>query len=468
MKKIILSTLALVALTFASCDDEKDNVIVTNAGTLNGGPFTFFVDGKVDNVSGISLSGTVVGSNTTYVITDDSAKILGLPPNLTALEGVNFDTAGTGKCYIWHLAYEDGLIGAEEGKSANDLQGNYALSNKIEITREGGPIAGTLNGGPFTFVAGDGKVDNVSGVTVTGTSAGSEKSFIVTDDAGKILGIPKDIAGLEGVNFDVAGFGKCLIWYIRYEGKLEGLEMGKNANDLKGVFSLSNSIDVNRVMMPSAGTLTGGPFTFAVDGTVDNVSGIAVTGTPVGSKKSFIITDDAGKILGLPGDLAGVEGVNFDGAGVGKCLIWYIRYEGELEGLEMDKNANDLKGVFSLSNSIEVNRVTPPSAGTLTGGPFTFTAGDGMADNVSGIAVTGMPVGSKKSFMITDNAGKILGLPGDLAALEGVNFDGAGTGVCLIWYIRYEGDLEGLEMDKNANDIKGIFDLSNSITVNRN
>ncbi|SNR16185.1 hypothetical protein [Tenacibaculum jejuense] len=472
MKKLILGVIALAfTFTFTSCNDDEE-VVNTEAGTLNGGPFTFFVDGKVDNVSGVTVTGNIQGSNTSFIVTDDTGLILGLPGDITALEGVNFDGAGVGKCYIWHIAYEDGLSGLEVGENANDLTpGNlFDLSNNIEVNREGGPVAGTLTGGPFIFAAGDGNVDNVSGVAVTGSPEGSESSFIVTDEAGMILGLPGDIATLEGVDFDGAGVGKCLIWYIRYEGSAVdlGLEMGKNANDLNGVFSLSNSIDVDRVAPPVAGMLTGGPYQFGVgDGIADNVSNVMVTGNPVGSKSSFIVTDDAGMILGLPADMTALEGVDFDGAGVGKCLIWYIRYEGELEGLAMGENANNIEGIFSLSNSIDVDRVTAPVAGMLTGGPFTFVAGDGMVDNVSGIAVTGSPVGTNRSFIVTDDAGMILGLPGDMTALQGVNFDGAGVGKCLIWYIRYEDGLEGLEMNKNANDLKGVFALSNSIDVDR-
>ena len=359
MKKLFYAVVVL-ALSFTSCSDDE-NVTVTNAGTLSGGPFTFFVDGKVDNVSGIVIDDNIQGSNTSFIITDDAGKILGLPSTLTALEGVDFDGAGVGKCYIWYIAYENDLQGLEADKNANDLSGNFDLSNKIEVNREGGPVAGTLEGGPFTFIAGDGVVDNVSGITVAGTPAGTNSSFIITDDAGKILGLPGDKAALEGVNLDGAGVGKCLIWYIRYEGEAAdiGLEADKNANDLEGIFSLSNSIEVNRVAAPEAGTLVGGPFNFLVgDGVVDNVSGISVTGMSVGTNSSYIITDDTGKILGLPPTLAALEGVDLDGAGNGVCLIWYVRYEGEAAdiGLETDKNANNLTGIFDLSNSITVNR----------------------------------------------------------------------------------------------------------------
>ena len=79
--------------------------------------------------------------------------------------------------------------------------------------------------------------------------------------------------------------------------------------------------------MVEAGELSGGPFYFCVDGTEDMVSGIGMSGDATGSNSSFVITDDTGKILGLPPTLEAVEGVNFDGAGAGTCLIWYLRYE---------------------------------------------------------------------------------------------------------------------------------------------
>ncbi|WP_415669112.1 T9SS type A sorting domain-containing protein, partial [Zobellia roscoffensis] len=161
------------------------------------------------------------------------------------------------------------------------------------------------------------------------------------------------------VNFDGAGAGTCLIWYLRYEDGLEGAEMGMNAHDLKGNFDLSNSIMVVRTET-DAGTLTGGPFEFYVDGTPDMVSGITVTGKRSGKNSTFVITDEAGKILGIPPSMAAVEGVDFDGAGAGTCLIWHLRYEDGLQGAEMGLNANDLVGCYDLSNPIEVVRKEVP------------------------------------------------------------------------------------------------------------
>ncbi|WGD34096.1 hypothetical protein [Olleya sp. YS] len=327
------------------------------------------------------------------------------------------------------------------------------------------PDAKAITGGPFNFVAGDGIVDNVSGIATDPTAVGSNFTFVITDDAGNILGLPPTISALEGVDFDGAGTGTCLIWYLRYEDGLQGASVGANASGLQGSFSLSNSISVFRSPQPDGGMLAGGDFTFCVDGTADMVSGISLSGN-VGANSTYVITDDAGNILGLPPTIADVEGVDFDGAGAGTCLIWHLSYEDGLQGAMMGANANDLQGFFDLSNPITVVR-NQPNAGMISGGPFNFTV-DGTPDMVSGITLDGTATGTNATWVITDDAGNILGLPPTLADVEGVNFDGAGAGTCLIWYLRYEDGLQGAMMGANANNLSGCFSLSNSITVVRN
>ena len=216
--------------------------------------------------------------------------------------------------------------------------------------------AGVISGGPFEICV-NGNPSFISGISLDASdAAGSERTWVITDDQGNILGLPPTMADVEGVNFDEAGPGLCLIWYMRYEGEITGAEMGMNANDIQGNYDLSNSLEVLRTEV-NAGSLSGGPFVFDVDGTPDMVSGIMLDNSEAaGSNSSWVITDDQGLILGLPPTLSDVEGVDFDAAGPGICLIWYLRYEDGLQGLEAGMNANDLEGCFDLSNSIEVTR----------------------------------------------------------------------------------------------------------------
>ncbi len=248
IKKLFLGCLAL-GLLLTSCSDDDDAavvVIVPEAGVISGGPFTICVDGTPSMVSGITLDASnAVGSNRGWVITDDMGNILGLPPTLEAVEGVDFDGAGGGICYIYYLRYEDGLQGLDVGQNTDDLQGSYDLSNFIMVTRNQ-PEAGSITGGPFTFAV-DGMPDMVSGITLNNPDAsGANRTWLITDDMGNILGMPPTLADVENVNFDAAGSGVCFIWYLRYEDGLQGLGMGMNTSNFDGCYDLSNSIQVTR------------------------------------------------------------------------------------------------------------------------------------------------------------------------------------------------------------------------------
>ena len=335
-------------------------------GTLTGGPFAFCVgDGEADNImdDGIILTGNT-GPNSQWVVTDDEGNILGLPPTFTA---VNFDGAGAGTCFVWHLSSEDGLAGAEEGANFDDLDGCFSLSNPITVERFQ-PAGGTLTGGPFSFCVGDGVADNIAqdGITLTGNS-GTNSQWVVTDDEGNILGLPPTFTA---VDFDGAGVGTCLVWHLSFEEGLIGADVGANANDLQGCFNLSNPITVERsdaeavcgtaACEAMGGTLTGGPFTFcAGDGVADNiVEGQVILSGNSGTNSQWIVTDDQGNILGLPPSFTVVD---FDGAGVGVCSVWHLSYEDGLEGLAEGGNVTNFSGAcYSLSNPIEVIRTDNP------------------------------------------------------------------------------------------------------------
>ncbi len=129
--------------------------------------------------------------------------------------------------------------------------------------------------------------------------------------------------------------------------------------------------------------------------------------------------------------------------------------------------ATDNKGTSTTSSAVSIVVNTDGSVvsgGTISGGPFVFTVGDGIADNVSGVTLSGNR-GTNSQWVVTDEQGTILGLP---AAPEDVNFDEAPAGICLIWHLSYEDGLAGLVTNNNTSDLQGDYDFSNSITVTRN
>ena len=465
------SFLALLGLgiILVSCNkgETDDTPVELNAGTLTGGPYTFVVDGIPDMVSTIALdASSLLGSNRTYVITDDANNILGIPPTLDAVRGVDFDAAGVGTCYIYHLVYEDGLAGLEAGANLDNLEGLFDLSNFVVVVRNG-LNAGTLSGGPYTFVV-DGTPDMVSTIALDDTElTGDVQTYVITDDSNNILGIPPTLETVMGVDFDAAGVGTCYIYHLTYSGEIVGLEGGQNVNDLSGNFALSNFVVVNRIGL-NAGTLSGGPYDFVVDGIPDMVSTITLDDSELtGNTQTYVITDDSKNILGIPPTLDAVMGVDFDAAGVGSCYIFHVTYAGDLAGLKGGENLNDLSGNFALSNFVVVNR-NPLHAGKISGGPFTFKV-DGKPDMVSGITLDNSKLnGSIQRWVITDDKNTILGLPPTLEAVEGVDFDEAGVGICLIWHITYEEGLQGLEQGSNLlSGLEGFYAVSNSIRVTR-
>ncbi len=420
---------------------------VLDGGTLEGGPFSFCVDGIQDTVSNITLSGSE-GDTNAWIVTDADGVILGLPDNI---EDVNFDEAGVGSCLIWNVSSEGAFEGLELGANISDLTGCIGLSNSILVDRliiEGG----TLEGGPFEFCIDD--VDDfISDIELTNVDASLDTTWLVTDAQLNILGIPADPTA---VNFNDAGLGVCFVWAVSSNGPLGGLEIDNNVSDITGCYAISNSIQVSRIN-PNGGTLEGGPFEFCVDGTPDVVSGITLTDAD-GEINQWIVTDDQGTILGLPAD---IEIVDFDAAGVGVCYIWNISSMGELSNLEMNGDLEDIGGCFGLSDSIPVVR-SMLDGGTLEGGPFDFCV-DGIQDTVSNITLTGNE-GTNSSWIVTDEDGVILGLPGNI---ESVDFDAAGGGTCFIYNISFQDGLTGLEMGTNIDTLSGCFGISNSIAVNR-
>lgn len=341
--------------------------------------------------------------------------------------------------------------------------------------------AAVISGGPYTFIAGDGVADIVDDVEVVDAGVGTYNTFVITDAENNVLGLPPTVADFP--DFDGAGNGVCLIWHLNYEGDpdtfFEGVE---NASDLSGDYALSNSLTVNRNGAVAA-VLEGGPYNFCVDGVEDRVTSVVIADAGAGSNSSFVITDEDLNILGMPPTLEALStGPEFDEAGVGVCLIWHLNYEeGALDDLDANSpNAADLTGAYALSNSITVNRedcATSVVAATLeagasaTEGEYVFTVGDGMADSITDLNVVDAGAGMSSTFVVTDEAGNILGLPGMASA---PNFDGAGVGICYLRHLNYDGDLTGLtgpdgdgNPTANINDLEGSFKFSNIIFVNR-
>lgn len=137
---------------FDASDDPVDVTVFNSpmAGTFVGSNFNFeSKDAMVDNVSGISLSGDLVGSNEAFLVTNEDDEILAIAADMTGLEAVNFDIFESGRYAITYVRYEwiEGLV---SGFNLAGVEGLFAYSdNSIFVDITSAVEAGTLVGGLF-------------------------------------------------------------------------------------------------------------------------------------------------------------------------------------------------------------------------------------------------------------------------------------------------------------------------------
>ncbi|MEO0338984.1 MAG: DNRLRE domain-containing protein, partial [Bacteroidota bacterium] len=453
------------AADLEGCYDLSNPITVTRNG-VDGG--TISIAGSaaesIDICAGDGVSDAFTveltgdeGTNSIWVITDDQANILALADtNVFDLEG-----AGPGVCLVWHLSFEDDLMGAMIGNNAGDLSGCFDLSNPITVNRtgvDGGEIALEDGTTELTICAGDGMSDAFTAV-LTGAE-GANSAWVITDGDANILAI----ADTNVFDFDGAGPGVCLVWHLSFADGLTGAEVGNNAADLMGCFDLSNPISVTR-NQPDGGVIT------IADGGGDVIDICAGDGmsdaftvdldSAMGTNSAWVITDADANILAI----ADTNVFDLEGAGPGVCLVWHLSFEDGLMGAAVGNNAADLMGCFDLSNPITVNR-TGVNGGeiALEDGTteLTICAGDGTPDPFT-VSLTGAE-GANSAWVITDADANILAI----ADTNVFDLDGAGPGVCLVWHLSFADGLTGAEVGNNAADLMGCFDLSNPITVNRN
>jgi len=358
--------------------------------------------------------------------------------------------------FIFLLAFNSSFVNAQNGNANENA---------------------TVYGGDITFVDGetynsicvdDGEADYVE--VLLENASGRVKQWIITDENGKILALPDNPSEF---NFDDAEVGIRLIYHLSYNGIKPLVDPSgqdkftKNINDIVGRFHLSEPIVVEKFLQPTAGVLEGGPFEFCVgDGEADHIPDGAITlSGNMGTNSAWVVTDDAGNILGLPPT---PYDVNFDEAPAGTCLVWHLSYEDNVS-FDGVTNASELMGCYALSNPMTVVR-KHTEGGTIsrTDGsvePFAFTVGDGVADNIPADAITLVDnMGTNSQWVVTDDAGVILGLP---PSPYDVNFDEAPAGTCLVWHLSFEDGLQGAEVGNNVANLVGCFSLSNSISVVR-
>jgi len=450
------------ALNLEGCFD-LSNAITVIKEEINGGVIltpdsttvvSLCLNDTISDIVNVMLSDTF-GMNYSWLITDLTGLILELP----AGPPFDFSDAPDGICQIWHLAYQDNLMGLAEGNDISDLTGSFDFSNPVEVLRDslsGGNL--TLEDGSVsdTITVGDGIIDTIT-LVLSGQMA-DNFIYLVTDTLGNII----DTTSLNEIDLESAGGGVCQIWNLSYSNGLLGLEIGNNVSDLDGCLELSNPVTiVKEGLMGGVLSAADGSTEAAVclSDTISDDLDFILEGAS-GPVFSWVVTDTAGLILDLPGGLP----INVTGLGVELCQVWNLTHEVMIMGLAIGNNVSDLEGNFDLSNPVNVEINDNQGSSIMTTDSLlsvTITVGEGIIDTIDVILEGGQ--GDTSVWVITDTLGNIMELP-DAPPFD---FESAGGGVCQIWHLNYSFGLSGLELDANVSDLEGCFEFSNPIEVIR-
>ncbi len=323
---------------------------------------------------------------------------------------------------------------------------------------------GTIDGGPYEFTI-DGEPDFVTGLSLEGES-GPNSAWVITDEDANIIGVVATKADVEAIDFEDAGVGVSLIWHISFEDGLQNAEAGRNASELEGCFELSNSISVTRTRDGGDDGSNQAP-TVAIDDPVDGATFEVGDDVRVGVNAS----DADGTVVRVDLLIDGEIRATSESA----PIAWVI--SGITEGTYVFAAiATDDDGASTTSADVTITvgegdggggggDDCDVAGGTIDGGPYEFTI-DGEPDFVTGLSLEGES-GPNSAWVITDEDANILDLVGTKADVEAIDFDGASAGVCLIWHISFEDGLQNAEVGRNASELEGCFELSNSISVTR-
>jgi len=208
---------------------------------------------------------------------------------------------------------------------------------------------------------------------------------------------------------------------------------------------------------------------------------VTVGSGSVGTNFGYIITDAASNvILALPSS----GPFDLNGAGIGTCEIWYVRYESDFGGNIVGNNLSNLTGCFDLSNPVQVIREAADGGTvaidlTATGNPNNTTSFNGTNEAVicidsqpDPLVIThSNPLATNLSYryVITNEDSSVILA---ISASATIDLNGAGVGTCKIWGWSYRGMADngtsfigGTLAALQAADCSDISD--NSVTVIR-
>ena len=377
---------------------------------------------------------------------------------------INFDVLPAGALRVYAFS-NHGRITADVGDdftTATLSEPCAGLTQNFVSVNNGNsePVAIESAQDVYDVTVGDGTSDLI---TVTATAANA--TFVITDTEGNVLG-----TNTTGVlDFDNADAGTCYVY--AFAGTYPVAT--QNVSELTDLTGCGTGLSANFIVV-NRSSITGGTITTAAgetevracpgDDEADLIE-FVVNGSAGGTQR-LIITDDQGVIIGLPTAFV----LDFEETDPGVCRAYGVTFTGEWTAQIGEPLADSelSDGVAVLTdNFVTVTRETPVGGTVLTAGgesQITTCPGDGVADLVE--VVSSGASGGEVAYLITNDQNEII----NFSTEPSFDVEGAGTGVCRIWALVYQGELTlspGLDA-ATADLATGCFALSEDfVTVVR-
>ena len=306
----------------------------------------------------------------------------------------------------------------------------------------------------YTTCAGDAIPDLLSIVVDTPTM-GDTSVLVVVDTGGVIILVSES----GPVDLDTLGSGLCFIYLLSANDSLDTITTGWPLDSVGGCYSLSNSLQVNRISSEvNGGDLTTDSETTicADNGTPDSLFLIIEDNT--GDAFAWLLTDTMGNILVIPSTAA----IPLDDLETGYYQAWNISYASGLVGLMEGNNVSQLQGCYSLSNAIDF-QISKPLGGIISSmndsDMIYICESDSIISDTIEVGLEGNS-GDSSKWIVTTTDSLILELMDDVP----ISISGRDTQF-ILWHISYNDSIFGLDIGDALSKITGCFGLSNPLSV---
>lgn len=431
------------------CFSTSNQIAVVRAeaegGTISTTSETEFCTGDgIDDIVEIELSGNI-GIVSTFLMTNTDGLIIDILSAPFNFEGTSGET-----CLIWHASSFE-MLGTELiGSNINDIQSCFDLSNSIEIRKRFVDAGEINNPSSQEICLGDSNPANVN-FEVLGAQ-GDQLIFVVSDSDGNILAVSEN----SNLNFEDLSPGIVQVRHVALSSELEFPLVGSNISGLEDCFDLSNVIELTLVEVDGGVISTSGATEVCIGDGEDDIIEIELEGN-IGAGSKFVITNEDGIILDLV-----TPPINFEIFDGGTCVVRHISTPIPMESDLIGFNINDFTSCVSISNAIELEKVSVEAGQISTTSNIDLCLGGDVFPDLIEVEMSGGSPNNALALIVTDVVTDDIVLISDVAQID---FSGFISGSYLIRNFAFGNSNDVPDVGTNISEIEVCFDVSNSLEV---